>query len=309
MVIKTYKANTLDLTIRKIRTMTPHQVRSLLAVADLGSVKLAAESLHRAPSSISAQIKELSSELGVDLFEPVGRRIILSAAGQQLLPSFRQFNLLVNDITQEAQSIAYEAKGELKLFAPSSMCIYRLPALIEALHASAPQVEVLLTHEPFDYEKALQNGDIDAAIIVSVSESAQWKYHYLNDEDVIYVCHPDRYHDAQLSLNELSELPLITTELGCSYRNSAEMHFKSQGLLFKPRQSFANVEVVRRCLLTNLGVGLLPRCVIEEDLAEGKLMELRVESTPYPFRSSLIYPKMRKCSPKLLALIDIVSGS
>ncbi|WP_245923154.1 LysR family transcriptional regulator [Leucothrix arctica] len=173
--------------------MTPHQVRSLLAVADLGSVRLAAKSLHRAPSSISAQIKELSLELGIDLFEPVGRRIVLSAAGKQLLPSFRQFNLLVNDITQEAQSIAYEPKGELKLFAPSSMCIYRLPKLIEALQPAAPQIEVLLTHEPFDYVRALQHGEIDAAIIMETEESEQWHYHYINDEDVIYVCHPRSY--------------------------------------------------------------------------------------------------------------------
>ncbi|RVU84294.1 LysR family transcriptional regulator [Leucothrix sargassi] len=288
--------------------MTPKQVRSLLAVVDLGSVNQAAERLHRAPSSISAQIKELSLALGVELFEPVGRRIVLSAAGKQLLPSFRQFNLLVNEITQEAQSIAHEAKGELKLFAPSSMCIYRLPVLIEALQKHAPQVEVLLTHEPFDYRKALQQGDIDAAIVVSLSESEQWKYHHLYEEDVIYVCHPKRYQETELPLSELSQLPLITTELGCSYRSCAEANFKSQGLVFQPRQSFANVEVVRRCLLANLGIGLLPRCVVEEDLKNGQLVQLPVESAPYQFRSSVIYPVNRKPSPRLAALLDIVEA-
>ena len=68
--------------------MTPKQIRSVITVVETGSVNRAAETLHLAPSSVSAQIKELSSELGVELFEPVGRRIVLSAGGQDLLPSF-----------------------------------------------------------------------------------------------------------------------------------------------------------------------------------------------------------------------------
>ena len=77
-------------------------------------------------------------------------------------------------------------------------------------------------------------------------------------------------------------------------------------LRLKPHQSFANVEVVRRCLLANLGVGLLPRCVVEEDIAAGELMQLNVAGTPYQFRSSVIYPKERKISPKLSALLKVV---
>ena len=74
--------------------MTPKQVRSVITVVETGSVNRAAETLFLAPSSVSAQIKELSAELGVELFEPLGRRIILSAAGKDLLPSFYKFKTL-----------------------------------------------------------------------------------------------------------------------------------------------------------------------------------------------------------------------
>ena len=134
--------------------MTPKQVRSVITVVETGSVNRAAETLHLAPSSVSAQIKELSNELGLELFEPVGRRIVLSAGGQDLLPSFYKFQNLVTDISQRAHSIANEPIGVLKLFAPSSMCIYRLPPLIEALQNIAPQIEVILTHEPYDFQHA-----------------------------------------------------------------------------------------------------------------------------------------------------------
>lgn len=71
--------------------MTPKQIRSLLAVHQYGSISKASEVLHLAPSSISAQLKELSSELGVSLFESNGRNIQLNDMGLSLLPSFQAF--------------------------------------------------------------------------------------------------------------------------------------------------------------------------------------------------------------------------
>ncbi len=288
--------------------MTPRQIRSVLKVVEVGSVNRAAEVLHLAPSSISAQIRELSQELGVALFDQVGRKIVLSHAGQALLPSFRQFHALTRDISQQAKSINREAVGELKLFAPSSMCIYRLPSLIEALQKVAPRLEVMLIHEPFDYQSALHHREIDAAILVSQCADEQWVSHPLKDEPVVYVCHPDRYQNVTLTLEQLQQQPLITTEPGCSYRVVAEAHFKKQGLTLKPRQSFSNVEVVRRCLLANMGYGLLPRCVVEEDLQQGALVEQAVEGVPYEFRSMLIYPKGMTVLPKLEALIGVIAN-
>lgn len=286
--------------------MTPRQIRSVLAVVDAGSVNRAAERLHLAPSSISAQIRELSQALGVTLFDHVGRRIVLSRAGQELLPSFRQFLSLTTTITQHAQSIAQDMAGELKLFAPSSMCIYRLPPLIEMLQNLAPQLEITLTHEPFDYQNALQSREIDAAILVSQHPDEQWVNYPLMDERVIYVCHPDRHQNKMLSLTQLQQQPLITTESTCSYRVVASEHFKRQGLRLMPRQSFSNVEVIRRCLLSNMGVALLPKCVVAEDLQHGRLVEQAVAGAPYQFQSMLAHPKGIKVLPKLKVLIELV---
>jgi DNA-binding transcriptional LysR family regulator len=286
--------------------MTPKQVRSVITVVETGSVNRAAETLHLAPSSVSAQIKELSSELGVELFEPVGRRIVLSAGGQDLLPSFYKFQNLVTDISQRAHSIANEPIGVLKLFAPSSMCIYRLPPLIEALQSIAPQIEVILTHEPYDFQHGMSRGEIDAAILVTEVPPADWQYHEIASEKVVYVCNPKLHKAGSLPLDFLMDQAVITTEPGCTYRSKAEAHFKSQGLQFKPRQSFANVEVVRRCLLANMGIGLLPQCVVEDDLEDGNLVQLDIEGAPYQFFSALVYPKERKRSPKLKALLEAI---
>lgn len=286
--------------------MTPRQVRSVLTVLELGSVNRAAEALYLAPSSVSAQIRELSLELGINLFEPSGRGIIASSALRQLQTSLQNFLNSAEQVTQLAHSIAHEPSGTLKLFAPSSMCIYRLPALVEAMQIHAPRVEIMLTHEPFAYRQALQSGEIDAAIIVSQVRPEACHYHLLHAEDVVFVCHPERWQAQTLTLNALNEHPLITTEEGCTYRVAAEAHFRALGLHLKPRQAFTNVEVIRRCLLANMGVGLLPACVVADDLAQGRLKIQAVEGTPYLFQSALIYPEGRTLLPKLAALIQVI---
>jgi len=292
--------------------MNTRQVRSLLAVVQHGSINKAAQHLHLASSSISSQLKELNNELGVELFKPKGRNIVLSDIGQSLLPNFQTFCAQETHIKQLAQDASNRLSGSITLFAPSSMCIYRLPKLIQKLQQHAPNLEVLLVHEPYDYETALAQGDIDAAILVSdrsnidQSIAPYWHYQTLYDEDVIYVAHPKQHTNRVLSLEELNTKSLITTEPECTYRIHAEKHFQKKGLALFTRQNFSNVEVIKRCVLGKMGIGLLPRCAVNEELQQLQLLEQQVEDLPYVFQSLLIYPKHSHLSEKLQAFLHVL---
>ena len=189
------------------------------------------------------------------------------------------------------------------------MCIYRLPKLIQRLHQNAPKLEVLLVHEPFDYDTALAQGEIDAAITVthpsamSGTLKSTWQSQLIQQEEVIYVCTPEKKIDHTLSLEQLNQQALITTEPECSYRMHAEQQFRQCNLTLNARQSFSNVEVIKRCVLDNMGIGLLPRCVVEEELASKKLVQQPVKGAPYYFNSLLLYPKREQQADKILALL------
>lgn len=281
------------------------QVKSMLAVVEAGSVNRASEILCLAPSSVSAQLRELSAGLGVSLFEPAGRGLVLSSAGRQLLPKFHHLLSLNEEIAAQAQALVSEPAGELRLYAPSSMCIYRLPGLIEALQSAAPGIELHLQHDPFDYRHALAERSIDAAIVVIDKNEVGFDQQDIAAEEVIYVTHPDLAVKRKQTPEQLMERALITTEPECSYRVAAETHFRQCGLRLAPRQSFSNVEVIRRCLLAKMGVGLLPRCVVSEDLAEGRLQEQKVHGAPYRFKSTVIWPQETEISARLNVFLQV----
>ena len=305
---QTKKANNNGQTVRILRMLSLRQIKSLITVADVGSVNRAAEVLSLAPSSVSAQLRELSSTLGVSLFEQSGRGLVLSTAGRQLLPKLRYLLVVNDEVLAQAQSLVSDPAGELRLYAPSSMCIYRLPPLIEALQQTAPLVELHLQHDPFDYRQALAERSIEAAIVVINDSNPDYKSLRIAEEEVIYVSHPDAVQKTKLTPEQLMNLALITTEPGCSYRVAAEKHFKNYSLRLTPRQSFSNVEVIRRCLLAKMGIGLLPRCVVAEDLERGKLVQQPVSGAPYRFYSTVIWPKGAEVSPRLSAFLACISN-
>lgn len=292
--------------------MTPKQVRSLLTVIQYGSINKASQILHLAPSSISSQLKELAIELGVELFETKGRNLVLNEVGQSLLPSFQAFCSQENHIKQLAQTYKDGLKGSMTLFAPSSLCIYRLPSLIEKLQLAEPELEIILIHEPYDYETALKQADISAALIMTRQSelskiNPEWKSSKLKQEDIIYVAHPEYLSTKHpLTLGELSQYALITTETECSYRQCADDHFSTMGLKLTPRQNFSNVEVIKRCLIAKMGIGLLPRCVVSEELNLGSLIQVPVLGTPYSFQSQVVYLKIGLENKKLQTLLSLI---
>lgn len=178
--------------------------------------------------------------------------------------------------------------------------------------ASEPELEIILVHEPYDYETALRQADIDAALIMTEASNltkvqSNWSSSLHLKEDVIYVAHPE-YLTTQkpLSLEELSQHPLITTEEACSYRKSADKHFHESGLTLSPRQSFSNVEVIKRCLLAKMGIGLLPECVVSEEINQKRLQQVPVAGTPYRFQSHIISLKTPLSNKRLEKIISLI---
>src|ERR1700736_3267215 len=87
--------------------MDVRQLRAVVTVVDRGGVTRAAEELHVAQPSLSQTIRSLERELGVELFHRVGRRLVLSAAGEALLAPARQ---VLRDMATVASSVA-EVRG------------------------------------------------------------------------------------------------------------------------------------------------------------------------------------------------------
>src|SRR5215210_5308545 len=122
---------------RTERPMELRQLETFRAVAGPLSFTRAAVTLGYAQSSVTAQIQALEAELGVALFDRLGRRVALTEAGQRLL-EYADRLLSLADEARAAVAEGAEPAGTLTVGAPETVLTYRLPRVLQRYRATFP---------------------------------------------------------------------------------------------------------------------------------------------------------------------------
>ena len=118
-------------------------LRTFQAVVDQGSYQKAADRLGYTQSTITVQIQQLEEDLGVPLFERVGRRMALTEAGERVLPQAREL-LAAADRLLESQRAGRTLSGTLRVNLAETLLCYRMQPVIRAFRERAPQVRLVI---------------------------------------------------------------------------------------------------------------------------------------------------------------------
>ena len=171
--------------------MEIRQLKSFRTVANLLSFNKAAEQLNYAQSSISVQIQTLEEELGIPLFDRLGKRVQLTENGTLLLQYANKILDLVDE-TNSAVTADKEPVGSLTVRIPESFGVQRLPPVIKAFHTKFPKVRLnFITCALEGLEKDLRKGVTDLAFLLAESISAQdLEVERLGFESVVLVASP-----------------------------------------------------------------------------------------------------------------------
>jgi LysR family transcriptional regulator, regulator for metE and metH len=142
--------------------------RVLAAIVDAGGVTPAARRLHLTQSALSYQLRDAEEKLGTALFLRLGKKMVLTPAGDELLGSARRILADVSRTEERVRSFGTGAAGTLRLSTECYTCYHWLPPVMEAFHRSFPGVEVRIeletTRRPVP---ALLEGKLDVAIVSS----------------------------------------------------------------------------------------------------------------------------------------------
>jgi DNA-binding transcriptional LysR family regulator len=138
-------------------------LRSFVTVAEVGGVTRAAGFLHLTQSAVSMQIKRLEEALGRDLFERLGRGVVLTANGEQLLGYARRMLALNDEALARLTDQAFE--GEIVLGVPHDIVYPAIPQVLQRFHAAYPRMKVNLVSSYTSTVKAMfQRGECDVIL-------------------------------------------------------------------------------------------------------------------------------------------------
>src|SRR5512146_2477897 len=119
-----------------------NRLRSFAAVAEAGHLTRAADKLHVSQPALSAQIKALEDELGVELFERVPSGMTLTSAGKRLLPVARSVLAAAQALHTEARVLRGEVAGHVRLGTVSDPDFMRLPRFLAEAVERCPLLEI-----------------------------------------------------------------------------------------------------------------------------------------------------------------------
>jgi DNA-binding transcriptional LysR family regulator len=288
------------------------------AVARELSFSRAAAGLGYVQSSVSAQVAALERELGVPLFDRLGRRIALTEAGAVMLDYAERLLGLAREAGEAVADAGVgrgEISGSLRVSAPETLLTYRLPGLLTAFHEAHPRVRVSLHPTVVgrlvgSTRRALEEGRVDLAFVLDVPSVGVegLSVELLREEEVSVVAPPD-HALATSDLVAPSDLGGETVLLpeapqsGCAYRGRFERQFAEGGVVPRETLEFQSIEAIKRCVSAGMGVTVLPTVAVEAELSAGDLSELGWKE-PIQVGTLMAWNGARWASPALRAFLE-----
>lgn len=288
--------------------MELRQIRYFVEAAQLGHFTRAAERLRVSQPSLSQQIRALESELGVELFDRMGRRVRLTSAGEAFLVRARRILEEAESAKTEIQEFSDLLRGRVTVGALQSAVGSALARLLVAFGELYPGVELNLREQQITDPmlEMLSAGELDLAVghASGIEMPRGLAASPLFTEDLVLIISPEHSlsERKRVSLAELRAEPFITFSAGSGIRNTLVAACLQEG--FAPRIAFES-GATRTLVSQGLGVSLVPRSFTE---AEGpQVVTLEVLGTaPITRTVAIFWDERRRLAPAIAALLQFV---
>lgn len=271
-------------------------------ILEAGSFQKAADRLNYTQSTVTFQVKQLEEELSLKLFEKIGRRMELTQAGKEILP-------YVNMILQGAEQInnygkdLSEIEGTLKIALPDSILIYAMQPFIQAYLHEAPNIQLVINSLPSgEINQAVMDGTADMGINCEKPYYPETVMHKsLGTYRAILITAP--FTDSGLldfiTPHQRKPFSLICNEPDAYYQKEFNKYLSEKDIILNPDMKVQSIEAVKKCVMNNLGIAVVPGYSVAEELKNGSLRSVKTEIDNKCYKSIYLYHKNKWISPQM----------
>lgn len=278
---------------------TLRQLKVFEAVARLASYSRAAEELHLTQPAVSTQIRKLEGHAGLPLFEQLGKKIFLTAAGQELLHHSR---VIIRQF-EEAEAAMTHFKGvsggRLNV-AVISAGDYFLPSLLVEFARRHEGVEINLSvHNRGDLLTQLGDNLTDLAVMVRPPDDADTVAEPFAPHPYLIVAPRDHplVHERAIALSRLVREPFIVREPGSDTRHSMADAFGRHHAHVNVALEVKSTETIKQAVIAGMGVAFLSGHTVSRELRDGSLVALDVQGLPVMLHWYLVQRRQKRLPP------------
>lgn len=281
-------------------------------ILEIGSFQKAADKLGYTQSTVTFQIKLLEEELAIKLFEKIGRKMELTQAGKDILPYVDMILQGAEQIGNYGKSLS-EITGTLKLAIPDSILIYTMQPFIQAFLHEAPNIQLVIN--------SLQSGEVNQSVIDGTSDiGINCEKEYYPDTiihkkagtyKILLVASPFVNNNLLdfITSHQRKPFSLICNEPDGYYQLAMNKYLAGKDIVLNPPMKVQSIEAVKRCVMNNLGIAVVPSYSVTEELKSGSLKLIKTELDEKIFNSIYLYHKNKWISPQMKLALNLLEKS
>lgn len=288
--------------------VTLRQLKVFASVARHMSYTRAAEELHLSQPAVSMQIKQLEENVGLHLFEQLGRGIHLTEAGHEVYQCSRVIQQQLDDTEAALEQMRGMQRGRLSL-AVASTANYFASRLIATFSRRVEHLTVSLdvtNREGLLHD--LENNVTDLVIMGKPPEELDLVAEPFMDNPLVVIAateHP-LIHRRRIPLTDLQGETFVVREPASGTRIAMERFFAEQGVRLRTGMEMRSNEAVQQAVQAGLGLGIVSIHTLELELETGRLAVLDVEGFPIMRQWYIVHRAGKRFSPVAQAFKSFV---
>ncbi|GAA4320099.1 LysR family transcriptional regulator [Mucilaginibacter gynuensis] len=269
--------------------MNTNDLKIFEAVAAHGSFTKAAEATFTVQSNVTARIKSLEEEFGVELFTRTSRKVALTTAGETLMQYCKKINHLIDEAKYDIKN-AGQIIGQLKIGCIETTMALKAPEIINYFAENYPDVDL-------EFRSAMRstlisevlNFKLDAAFVSAPVSQPELDQIHIRDEQLVIVSSAQTAKISEV-LNK-QPVKIIVFDQGCIFRARLESWLSAKGIIKYKSIVLNSLEGIINFVEAGLGITILPAEVMEHYYAGRKLIAFPLNKELGTMTTVLIYRK------------------
>ncbi len=296
----------------RIMSLEFRHLQTFSKAAELQSFTKAARELDLTQAAVSQHVAALEKQLGVALFDRVGRTVVLSAAGHKFYGHACRILDLVEQACLDVGNTETKIAGRLRVASstvPAETLLPELLAGFRQLHADVQ--ESVTVSDSRAAAQAVENGDADLGMVGELPQATSLQARPIGRDKLVLVVSPDHplADVKKVSLKRLRAESLIVRVAGSASRHCVDQALQAAGVspneLTIVMESNSN-DAIRAAVECGVGAAFLSRSAIANDLDAGRLVELSVSGVRPERQLYLITDPARLPNAAVRAFLDFV---
>jgi DNA-binding transcriptional LysR family regulator len=273
------------------------QLVAFFRLARIGSFTAAARELHLSQSAVSHSIKALEEAVGCRLFDRLGKKVVLTLAGEQLLHHTEK---MFREMSLAKQSLARLGKwglGRLRIGASPTACQYIVPAVLREFKKSFPEYQIGI--QPGDTPvvvEALQQNRIDLALSLEPQRTDGLEVQRLFEDELHFIIAPQHPWAAsrRVDREDIPRQNYILYERASRTFQLVDEYFRAERMVLNTVMELGSMEAIKELVKLGLGISILAPWIAQDEIREGSLVALPVGRRKLSRRWAVVYARGKR---------------